>query len=181
MKILRNIISILNREMPMSILKKRGLIVGENFTKLQGCFIDPSHCFLIEIGNNVTFSNKVTLLAHDASCKNLVSYVKIGKIKIEDNVFVGANSTILPNVRIGKNSIIGAGSIVTKDVPDNCVAVGNPSKVIMSIEEYKEKIENKMKNSKTFGEEYTIRKKVNKEKKKEMQDSLKKYGICFIK
>ena len=181
MKILKNIISILNREMPLSILKKRGLIVGKNFTKMQGCFLDPSHCFLIEIGNNVTFSNRVTLLAHDASCKNLVSCVKIGKIKIEDNVFVGANSIILPNIKIGKNSIIGAGSVVTKDVPDNCVAAGNPAKVIMSIEEYKSKIEDKMKNSKIFGEEYTIRKKVDSEKKKEMREAIQKYGTCFIK
>lgn len=161
MKILKDILSILNREMPIKWLEKRGLKVGKNFTKLQGCFLDPSHCFLIEIGDNVTFSNRVSLFTHDASCKNLTSYVKIGKIEIGDNVFIGANSTILPNVKIGNNSIIGAGSVVTKDVPENCVAVGNPAKVIMTVEEYKKKIENKMKNSKIFGEEYTIRKKVN--------------------
>lgn len=180
-KMLKNLISLLNREMPIGYLEKRGLKVGKNFTKQQGCFIDPSHCFLIEIGNNVTFSLRVTLLAHDASCKNIVNYTKIGKINIKDNVFVGANVTILPNVTIGENSIIGAGSIVSKDIPDNCVAVGNPAKVIMTIDEYREKLEKKMKYSKTFGEEYTIRQNVDDKKKEEMRNYIEKNGICFIK
>ena len=180
-RIVKNIVSLSNREIPIEYLQKRGLKIGENFTKQQGCFIDPSHCFLIEIGNNVTFSIRVTLLAHDASCKNIVNYTKIGKIKIEDNVFVGANVTILPNVTIGENSIIGAGSVVTKDIPTNCVAAGNPAKIIMTIDEYKSKLESKMEKAKKFGEEYTVRKNVNEEKKEEMRQCLEKYGIGFIK
>lgn len=54
-------------------------------------------------------------------------------VVIEDNVWVGANSVILCGVHIGKNSVIGAGSIVTKDIPDNVVAVGSPCKVIKKI------------------------------------------------
>lgn len=54
-------------------------------------------------------------------------------VVIEDNVWIGANSVILCGVHIGKNSVIGAGSIVTKDIPDNVVAVGNPCKVIKKI------------------------------------------------
>ena len=77
MKLIKNIVSLLNREMPIEILKKRGMKVGKNFSKQQGCFIDPSHCFLIEIGNNVTFSIRVTLLAHDASSKDLIHFAKL--------------------------------------------------------------------------------------------------------
>lgn len=181
MKFLKNILSILNREMPICCLKKRGLKIGKNFSKQQGCFIDPSHCFLIEIGDNVTFSNRVTLLAHDASSKKISSYVKIGKIKIEDNVFIGANVTVLPNVKIGKNAIIGASSVVTKDVPENSVVVGNPAKVIMDIEEYENKIKTQMDNSIKFEEDYKIENKVSKEKKEKMKDAVERYGICFIK
>ena len=148
---------------------------------MQGCFIDPSHCFLIEIGNNVTFSIRVTLLAHDASCYNIIDYAKIGKIKIEDNVFIGANVTVLPNVVIGENSIIGAGSIVTKNIPANCVAAGNPAKVIMTLEEYEKKLKNQMEKSEKFGEEYTMRQNVNDKKKEEMKNIINKSGICFIK
>lgn len=181
MKLIKDIIYLLNREVPIEILKSRGMKVGKNFSKQQGCFLDPTHCFLIEIGNNVTFSIRVTLLAHDASCKDLVHYTKIGKIIIEDNVFIGANVTVLPNVTIGKNSIIGAGSIVTHDIPSNSVAVGNPAKVISSIEEYKRKLEKQLENSKAFSEEYTMRKNVDNNKKNELKKSTDKYGICFIK
>jgi hypothetical protein len=59
-----------------------------------------------------------------------------GKVVIEDNVFVGTNTTVLKGVRIGKNSIIGAGSVVNRDIPPESVAAGNPCKVIMSLEDY---------------------------------------------
>ena len=61
-------------------------------------------------------------------------------VVIEENAKIGANSTILPGVRIGRNSVIGAGSVVTKDVPPESVAVGNPAKVIKNVSEltYKE-------------------------------------------
>ncbi len=54
-------------------------------------------------------------------------------ITIEDNVWIGGNTTVLPNVKIGKNTVIGAGSVVTKDIPANVVAVGNPCKVTKEI------------------------------------------------
>lgn len=60
-------------------------------------------------------------------------------VSIGNNVFIGMHSTILKGVHIGNNVIIGANALVNKDVPDNCVAAGNPCKVIMSLEEYYEK------------------------------------------
>lgn len=63
-----------------------------------------------------------------------------GKIRVGNNVFIGANSMILHGVTIGNNVIIGAGSIVTKDIPDDVVAVGVPARVIKSLDEYKTKI-----------------------------------------
>lgn len=87
------------------------------------------------------------ILTHDASLERFVGNgcVKIGRVKIGNNVFIGINSVILPNVNIGDNVIIGAGSIVSKSIPNNSVAVGNPARVISSIDEYVEKHENKMK------------------------------------
>ena len=61
---------------------------------------------------------------------------KVGCIKIGDNVFIGAGTSINYNVRIGSNVIIGACSMVTKDVPDNCVVAGVPARVIESFGEY---------------------------------------------
>ena len=148
----KDIIRTIIGEVPTKKLIKRGLKVGENFNRQQGCFIDPTHCWLIEIGNNVTMSIRVVLMAHDASTKNSLGYTKIGKIKIKDNVFLGANTIVLQNVTIGKNSIIGANSVVTKDVPPNSVVAGNPARIISSIKEYKEKNETQMSNN-VFGEE----------------------------
>ncbi|MBZ2167132.1 hypothetical protein K8N75_13895 [Methanobacterium sp. VT] len=68
---------------------------------------------------------------------------KVGKIDIKDNVFIGNSAIILPNITIGPNAIIGAGSIVTKNVPSNTVVAGNPAKVICSLDEYIKKIDAK--------------------------------------
>jgi acyl-[acyl carrier protein]--UDP-N-acetylglucosamine O-acyltransferase len=62
-----------------------------------------------------------------------------GKVKIEDNVFISFKTTILKGVTIGKNSIIGAGTVVTRDVPQNSVVSGIPGRVIYTIEEYYKK------------------------------------------
>lgn len=55
-------------------------------------------------------------------------------ITIEDNVWLGGGVIVCPGVTIGKNSVVGAGAVVTKDIPDNVVAVGNPARVIRTIE-----------------------------------------------
>lgn len=57
-----------------------------------------------------------------------------GNIIIEDNVWIGEGCVILPNVKIGQNSVIGANTVVTKDVPRNSIVVGNPGRVIRQIE-----------------------------------------------
>lgn len=117
MRLLKRLLMLLNREVPTETLVKRGMKVGKNFTRQQGCFLDPTHCYLIEIGDDVTMSIRVTLMAHDASTKRLAGYTRIGKIKIGNHVFIGANVTILPGVTVGDCAVIGAGSVVTHDVP----------------------------------------------------------------
>ena len=76
---------------------------------------------------------------HDASINKELNFVKIGKITIGNNVFVGAGSIILPNVSIENNVIIGAGSVVSKNIPDDVVAVGNPIRVIGTYDAYMDK------------------------------------------
>ncbi|SDP76873.1 maltose O-acetyltransferase [Litchfieldia salsa] len=95
---------------------QRGMKVGKSCHGLGSSTIDYAHCWLIEIGDNVTFAPQVYLLAHDASTKRYLNYTKIAKIIIKDNVFIGARALIMPGVTIGTNAIIAAGSIVTKSV-----------------------------------------------------------------
>ena len=92
----------------------------------------------IFVGNNVLFGPNVTLSAgthpiHPELRSKQAQYNI--PIHIGNNVWIGANSVILPGVNIGDNSVIGAGSIVTKDIPSNVIAVGNPCRVLREINE----------------------------------------------
>jgi acetyltransferase-like isoleucine patch superfamily enzyme len=101
-----------------------------------------SEPYLIGIGKHVTISSGVEFITHDGGTwvfrdspeyRNVIAY---GRITIFDNCFIGAGATILPGVSIGPNSVVGARSVVTKDVPANTVAAGVPARPIMTIEEY---------------------------------------------
>jgi maltose O-acetyltransferase len=129
------------------LLIRRGLKVGKNFQPQVGCIIDPTLCWLITIGDNVTLAPRVHILAHDASTQIPLGHTKIGLVTIGDNVFIGAGSIVLPNVQIGNNVIVGAGSVVTRDIPDNSVAVGNPATVVLKTSEFVEKNKEKLNTS----------------------------------
>lgn len=138
---------------PVERLRAGGAEIGENVHIYDGggSSIDYSFCFLLKIGDNVTISNS-TLLLHDASIKKELDYIKIGKITIGSNVFIGAGSIILPNVNIGNKVIIGAGSVVSKDIPDNSVAVGSPVRVIGTYDAYMDKYRERIESHPCFRE-----------------------------
>lgn len=135
---------------------EKGMRVGKNCHGLGAATIDYAHCWLIEIGDNVTFAPQVYLLAHDAITKRHLDYTKIAKIKIKDNAFIGARALIMPGVTIGENSIVAAGSIVTKPVPDGYVVGGNPAKIIVESKEYIENHKSNMEEAMVYGNEWTI-------------------------
>lgn len=85
------------------------------------------------IGNNVVISENSTIMSHDHGLRPKSKPVKVKKI-IGSNVWIGARSIIMAQVKnIGPNSIIAAGSVVTKDVPSNVIMGGNPAKIIREI------------------------------------------------
>lgn len=98
---------------------------------------------LIEIGNHVLVAQGVLFHTHDGGVwvmrQDYPHLRLLGKIVVEDNCLIGANAQIFPNVRIGTNSIIGAGSVVIADVPPNSIVMGVPARVIGSTLKYKER------------------------------------------
>lgn len=132
-----------NADKRTKILVKKNIFksIGENFF-FQPRII-PDEPKLISFGNNVTVASGVTFVTHDVIDKvlnkmdyNFNFHYNCAPIEIGNNVFIGCNVTILPNVKIGNNIIIAAGSVVTKDIPNNTIVGGNPAKVIGSFDEY---------------------------------------------
>ena len=115
---------------------------------------------------------RVHILCHDASTKTFLNYTKIGRVTIGNNVFIGAESVVLPGVTIGNNVIVGANSTVTHDVPDNTVVAGSPARVICTLEEYLNKERSRMATAPCYGEEYTLRQNVSMEKRMEQRAAL---------
>ena len=110
------------------------ITVGDNFYANFGCVI--LDCNRVKIGDNVKFGPNVQIYAatHPIKPKERLSGKEMAyPITIGDNVWIGGNCLVLPGVTIGNNTVIGAGSVVTKNIPDNVVAVGNPCRVIREI------------------------------------------------
>ena len=163
----------------IEIAEANGFKHGERCAFMSEVIIDPGHCWLIEMGDDVTLAPRVHVLAHDASTKRQLGYTRIAKVIIGNNVFVGANSVILPGVHIGDNVIIGAGSLVASDIPSNSVAVGNPCRVISTYEEHMAKKKQEMASGHVFDESYTIGVRTE-EKTDEMKRKLEE-GPGYIK
>lgn len=122
------------------------ILAGENIQK--GILCDPGdnpNVYIqanngLIIGNNVGFGSGSKIISANHSHTNHSKHTKTPPIVIGNNVFIGANSVLLPGIKIGDNVIIGAGSIVSKNIPSNSIAVGNPCKVIKENKPYNEAI-----------------------------------------
>ena len=132
---------ILGKNLPetTTVLPPLYIDYGKPVTIGEDCFIQQCCTFFgrggITIGNGVFIGPKCNLITinHDANPENRsATYGR--PIVIEDKVWIGINSTVLPGVRIGYGSIIGAQSVVTHDVPPMTVVAGNPARIIKKIE-----------------------------------------------
>ena len=173
MNLIKEFVYRLRGEYTTERLIKMGMKVGKHFERMNDVILDPSHCWLIEIGDNVTLAPRVHILCHDASTKHFLNYTKIGRVTIGDNVFIGAETVIMPGVTIGSNVIVGANCTVTHDILENSVVVGSPTQVIYTLEEYLEKEKQRMQISPCYGEKYTLRQSVPMELRMKQKEELK--------
>ena len=99
----------------------------------------PSEPYLITIGNNVQITRGVAIHTHGGANivrSQIADFDSFGKVVIKDWAYIGAHAQIMPGVTIGEGSIVAAGSVVTKSVPDGMVVGGNPAKIICSVNDY---------------------------------------------
>lgn len=120
----------------------RGVHIGKGSKIARSVLIDDSRPDLITIGKNVWVTAGCQLLCHQRDIsvyergKPVMDLpLKYAPIEIKDGAHIGIGSIIMPGVTIGKGAVIGAGAVVTKDVPDYCLAVGVPAKVIKTLGE----------------------------------------------
>lgn len=120
--------------------------VGKNTTIGDRCYFNFNTTFIddykINIGNDVLFGANVSVITTGHPVHHELrahGEMYCAPVTIKDRVWVGSGVTILPGVTIGENSVIGAGSIVTKDIPANVIAVGVPCKVMREIDEHDKK------------------------------------------
>lgn len=123
----------------ITMQKARGVKIGENCHFSSYVLLDLVYPNLIEIGNNVTISHNVMIFSHSNPTANLFlkknAYPrKTAKVTIKNGAVINPGSIIIAGVTIGENSIVSIGSVVTEDVPDYCIVVGNPARVIKKIE-----------------------------------------------
>lgn len=121
--------------------REQGAQIGE------GCSIIATNLgtepYLVKIGNHVTIAADVAFNTHDGGpwiFRDEIPDLQVfGPIIIEDNCVIGQNAVLFPNIRIGRNSIVGAGSVVISDVPPDTIVMGVPARAFGSVSKYKEK------------------------------------------
>jgi len=128
-------------------LRKKGVEIGSDvgfYGDLRNISIDITRPSLVKIGNNVKVGSPFGIITHSADLVIFREKYKeiigaLGKVTIGNNVYIGSDVMILKGSKIGDNVIIGTKSLVTSEIPSNCVAVGIPAKKIMSLDELYEK------------------------------------------
>jgi acetyltransferase-like isoleucine patch superfamily enzyme len=115
-----------NVQMRCRLLNGRKVFFGDRNVINSGCFFD-GRCFPIEIGQDVSIGPEATILTlgHDPRSPNFGD--KGGPVKIGDHVWIGYRAIILPGIEIGEGAVVGAGAVVTKDVPPFTIVAGNPA------------------------------------------------------
>lgn len=110
------------------------ITLGENFYSNHNLVI--LDCAPVTFGNNVMLGPNCSFYAvnHPLSASERNTGMEYAlPIEVGDNVWIGGNVVVLPGVKIGKNTTIGAGSVVTQDIPENVLAVGNPCRVVREL------------------------------------------------
>jgi acetyltransferase-like isoleucine patch superfamily enzyme len=123
--------------------REAGAIIPDD-CRFSGRVSFGSEPYLVSIGPNVDIANEVTFVTHDGGThvfEHLERYrkvIKYGRIDILDNCVIGHRAILLPGVTVGPNSVVAAGSVVSRSVPPGVLVAGNPAKPVMTLHQYAE-------------------------------------------
>jgi acetyltransferase-like isoleucine patch superfamily enzyme len=143
---IRKLLGLISYYLPPPFTKYVHKLRGVQIKELSSLFIgthvniDNKYPSLVSIGKEVTIASGARLTAHmdpPRSIREKFMQARALPIVVGDNVFIGANATILMGVTIHNWSIVGAGAVVTKDVPEYAIVVGNPARVVGDLRNYK--------------------------------------------
>jgi maltose O-acetyltransferase len=137
---------------PKKYIREKGGKVGNGVFIGDEVIIDYDYSFLLEIGDGAVISSRCIIELHDSCIPNAKGNgkTKIGKVIISDRVYIGVNSVLLPGIEIGPSAIIGACSLVNRNIPGGQVWAGVPAKFICTVDE----LDRKRKNLKNFNIAY---------------------------
>lgn len=160
-------------------LARYGMEIGDGCSISADVEFEEAWASHIKLGREVTVARGARFVSHDACMWRALGASRVGVIEIGDRAFIGAFSIIMPNVRIGCDAVIGAGSVVTRDIPDGAVAAGNPARPLTTTNELRRKTLQKLENSPCFSEEYRLKRGGTVDMRKAMLRQMPK-GECFI-
>jgi acetyltransferase-like isoleucine patch superfamily enzyme len=143
---------VLCRGNKIAYLRRLGVRIGRGTTVIARVRDFGTEPWLIELGSRVSIAAGVLFITHDGATRVFRDRIPEGSIygnrfapiRVLDNCIVGARSILMPGVTLGPDSVVGAGSIVTRDVPPRSVAAGVPAKVLCSLDEYVERYRREM-------------------------------------
>ena len=115
---------------PLTAVRPHMVKIGARVVVLNNCLMMAAGGIILEDDVMIAANAQLISNNHDLYARNIIT---CKKVTIKRKAWIGAGSTILPGITVGVNAVVGAGSVVTKDVPDNTIAAGNPTKIIRSI------------------------------------------------
>ena len=130
-----------SRKTPHELIRLRGGKVGEGVFIGKGVLIDYDYAFLLDIGEGAVISARSIIELHDSCIPNVSGHgkLKIGKVKIGVRAYIGVNSALMPGIHIGDQAIVGACSLVNRDIPSREVWAGNPIRFLCTVDELTQK------------------------------------------
>jgi maltose O-acetyltransferase len=135
-RVVEKVLARIRRDQDPAKLVAGGLNLGRGVVFGRATYIDTSGLDLISIGDETVISADVMILSHDNATKLHLDYSVQAPVTIGKRVYLGAHSIVLPGVEIGDGAIVGAGSVVRRDVPPGTIVAGNPAEVVVDVESY---------------------------------------------